>query len=311
VDKNIVDKTYIIDACEYQCRKNNKKLLSPGVMSNFPDRFDGFHTYNRCCRSSQDTGRSKENLKSYTKDRRAYELWSDGNIHAANQFMGSSFFFGKSADHVGAISLGFVHDPRYLRPMTSNDNSAKRDRLTVGDVAKILEIESCTNVYPMTWYSREIWEYIKRNYKSNLDKVGKEYRSALKQNFTNYMFILKSIIENNGNEFLTELLLKPHYEDFMFDYTFNELSEIVDKSERRFTERSKYEFDRYVRIAFQSVVEYHEKENRNFAHNLNISELDILRNITTTIAKNQFKDAFLSLNKLMMEIQNRLIENIK
>ena len=32
--------------------------LSPGAMSNPPDRLDGFHTYNLCCRSKQDTGRS-------------------------------------------------------------------------------------------------------------------------------------------------------------------------------------------------------------------------------------------------------------
>ena len=43
-----------------------------------------------------------------------------------NQFMGSRYFQGTSADHVGPISLGFVHDPRYLRPMTGSDNSAKR-----------------------------------------------------------------------------------------------------------------------------------------------------------------------------------------
>ncbi len=105
-------KDIIIESLEYKCRKGNKSLLGPGAMSNFPDRYDGFHTYNRCCRSAQDKGRSKENLKSYTKDRRAYEYWSDGNIHAADQFMGSSFFEGTSADHIGPISLGFVHDPR-------------------------------------------------------------------------------------------------------------------------------------------------------------------------------------------------------
>lgn len=52
-------KDEIIDALELACRKGNKKLLGPGAMSNFPDRYDGFHTYNRCCRSSQDKGKSK------------------------------------------------------------------------------------------------------------------------------------------------------------------------------------------------------------------------------------------------------------
>ena len=97
LDNTYINRTKeeILNACEYQCRENGRKYLSPGAMSNFPDRYDGFHTYNICCRSSQDKGRSKENLKSYTKDRRAYEYWSDGNIHAANQFMGSDFFIYK------------------------------------------------------------------------------------------------------------------------------------------------------------------------------------------------------------------------
>lgn len=85
-------KDEIIDALELACREGKKKLLGPGAMSDFPDRFDGFHTYNRCCRSIHDSGRWKENLKSYTKDRRAYEFWSDGNIHVADEFMGSGFF---------------------------------------------------------------------------------------------------------------------------------------------------------------------------------------------------------------------------
>ena len=134
----------VIDALELACRKGDKKCLGPGAMSNFPDRYDGFHTYNRCCRAAQDKGRSKENLRSYTKDRRAYQYWSDGNIHAADQFVGSGFFKGTSADHIGPISLGFVHDPRYLQPMSGSDNSAKRDRLSCADIEKIAETQQRT-----------------------------------------------------------------------------------------------------------------------------------------------------------------------
>ena len=106
LDAQTASKEAIIDALEYTSRMGNKNCLGPGAMSNFPDRFDGFHSYNRCCRATQDTGRISANLKSYTKDRRAYEYWSDGNIHAANLFMHSAFFDGTSADHIGPISLG-------------------------------------------------------------------------------------------------------------------------------------------------------------------------------------------------------------
>lgn len=150
LDCKSASKDQIINSLEEVCRKGLKKCLGPGSMSDFPDRFDGFHDYNRCCRSSHDKGRSKDNLKSYNKDRRAYEYWSGGNIHAANQFMGSKFFNGVSADHIGPISLGFVHDSRYLKPMPSGDNSSKRDRLLIEDLEKIIEIQDKTNVYPMS-----------------------------------------------------------------------------------------------------------------------------------------------------------------
>ncbi|HFL9475791.1 TPA: Alw26I/Eco31I/Esp3I family type II restriction endonuclease, partial [Escherichia coli] len=57
-------------------------------MANPPDRFDGFHSFNRCCRSIADKGRTKENLKSYVTDRRVFEYWVDGDWVAADRLMG-------------------------------------------------------------------------------------------------------------------------------------------------------------------------------------------------------------------------------
>lgn len=188
-------KQAIIDALEVTCRTQGKKILSPGAMSNFPDRFDGFHTYNRCCRASQDKGRSKTNLKSYTKDRRAYEYWSDGNIHAANQFMGSSYFAGISADHIGPISLGFIHDSHYLQPMEGSDNSSKRDRLQLVDIEKIIETYNRTQIYPMSWYSKLIWEHIKANYATNRNKIEGSLQRCLK---TKYVELHVYFMDNSG-----------------------------------------------------------------------------------------------------------------
>ena len=266
----------IIALCEKQCREEGKSLLSPGVMSNFPDRFDGFHTYNRCCRSGQDTGRSKENLKSYTKDRRAYEYWSDGNLHAANMFMGSPFFDGISADHIGPISLGFVHDPRYLRPMASSDNSTKRDRLLVEDIEAILAVESATKVYPMSWYSADIWEFIKANYKQHTNIVATRYRDMLKQSMANFMFILKEIKDScgsSGQNFLYFTFIEPKYANFLQTYEFDKLGNIISQAPRRFTDRSKNEIGRFARVAFDSVNDYSEKDNRHVVPNLTQNEL--------------------------------------
>lgn len=305
-------KESIIDALELACRKGGKKCLGPGAMSNFPDRYDGFHTYNRCCRKREDTGRHDDNMKSYTKDRRAYEYWSDGNIHAANQFMGSAFFKDISADHIGPISLGFVHDPRYLQPMTTNDNSSKRDRLQYDDVVKIIEIETQTRVKPISWYSERIWDYIKNNFKANPNKVSEEYRDLLKQSMSNYMYILNQILEsgNKGKDFLIEVLLTPKYECFKYTYTFNSNGTIKSQEPRNFTGRSDEEFDRYVRIALESVSDYNNKDNRHVNPYLTKDEEACLFIICSNIQHDLWHDAAQNLTNLVVNIQNRLINSL-
>ena len=304
-------KEAVITALEYACRKGGKACLGPGAMSNFPDRYDGFHTYNRCCRGTQDKGRSAENMGSYNKDRRAYEYWSDGNIHAANQFMGSSFFDGTSADHIGPISLGFVHDPRYLQPMPGGDNSAKRDRLQYIDIVHAIKVEQRTGVYAMSWYSKLIWEFIKSNFEKNRSKIEGEYRDALKQNITNYMFVLWYILEKcpkNGCGFLIEALLKPNFEYFQYSYEFNSLGEIISKQPRHFTERNANEMERYCRIAIDAVYDYNEKENRNSNPDLTALEIRALDRLCNNINRGQnIKIVLDELRQVMTNIQKRII----
>lgn len=314
LDVELSEKDTIINALEYACRKGDKKCLGPGAMSNFPDRYDGFHTYNRCCRSTEDKGRSKENLKSYTKDRRAYEYWSDGNIHAANQFMGSSFFDGTSADHIGPISLGFIHDPRYLQPMPGGDNSSKRDRLQLIDIESIIETEQRTGIYPMSWQSKSIWNFIRKNYSANLEKVPTIYRDALKQNMANFMFILLTILEscpNKGEDFLVAAFLEPNYDYFKYSYKFNDKGEITEKIDRHYTDRNQFETDRYKRIAINSVYEYSEKDNRNNRSNLNLSEENDLKSICLSIESggSLIKNKQLVIN-LVEKIENRIITSL-
>lgn len=301
----------ILNNCELICRNGNCKKLGPGAMSNFPDRFDGFHTYNRCCRSNEDKGRSKENLRTYGRDRRAYEYWSDGNIHAANLFMNSHFFIGTSADHIGPISLGFVHDPHYLQPMSSGDNSSKRDKLSYEDIELLINIERKTGISAISWFSSKIWNNIKENYKSKPNLIP-VYRYILKQNMANFMFILWTIqqkCKQKGNMFLINNLLKNNFECFNYDYSFNANGEIIKKTLRHKTNSSKNEFDRYIRIAFDSVEEYNNKENRNLKNNLDNDDLECLNQICTLINKNYNENKIK--NKLIVlidTIQNKLIE---
>lgn len=313
LDQSVLNtKDGIITACERVCRMEGKRLLSPGTMSDFPDRYDGFHTYNRCCRAEQDTGRSKENLKSYTKDRRAFEYWSDGNIHAADMFMGSSFFAGTSADHIGAISLGFVHDSHYLRQMFGSDNSTKRDRLLPEDIDEILSVEKRTGVYPMSWYSALIWEYIKANYRQHPELVPITFRELLKQNMANFMSVLYSILEScgaAGEKMLLETLIRPKYEYFAHTYEFNAEGEIIMQTKRHFTERSSNEIERFTRIAFESVYDYNDKNNRHVSPDLTAGEQKALLNLCQQIRAGQMSycRAIELLKELMDAIQKRLI----
>lgn len=74
-----------IDYIEKHFIDNYSRMFSPGVMSNSPDRLDGFHSDGLCCRSKTDKGRHADNLKRYSQDRRAYENWSEGNWNLANR----------------------------------------------------------------------------------------------------------------------------------------------------------------------------------------------------------------------------------
>lgn len=307
-------KETIIDSLEKACRLKSKKALSPGAMSNFPDRFDGFHSYNRCCRSSQDKGRSKENLKSYTKDRRAYEYWSDGNIHAANQFMGSPFFKGASADHIGPISLGFIHDPRYLQKMSSSDNSSKRDRLQLDDVEKIIRTQEKTGIYPMSWQSKLIWEHIRANYRNNIPKISGVYRDALKQNMINFMHILHVIMDKSGSlgkVFLEKAFLEPNFDYFKYSYTFSSDGTIISRTPRHYTGRNDEETDRYVRIAFEAVTEFEDKDNRRNSVDLTVNERIALQQICQDVRMGKAVcDCKREVEVLVESVEKRLIRSL-
>ena len=302
----------IISIAEEKCRNGNMKVLGPGAMSNFPDRYDGFHTYNKCCRGLEDTGRHAENMKTYSKDRRAYEYWSDGNIHAANKFMNSSFFKGTSADHLGPISLGFVHDPLYLRPLSQGENSAKRDRLLKEDIDSIIQIELETHVSPISWFSEIIWKYIKENYQQNPYKI-EDYRLILKQNMNNFMEILWYISnykEISGKEFLVHFLLAPKFDYFQYEYTFDHLGRIQSKKLRNITDATRKEFDRFIRVAFDAVEDYHSKDNRNTKDTLIEEDYLVLDEICHLVAADKTSEkAFSLLQNLMKTIQYRLLQS--
>lgn len=300
----------IIKACEIKCRNGECKYLGPGAMSNFPDRFDGYHSYNRCCRKKEDTGRFDDNMKTYSKDRRAYEYWSDGNIQAANKFMGSSFFKGTSADHVGPISLGFIHDSIQLRPLPSGANSTKRDRLDNETIEEVIRIEKENGISCMSWYNRLIWNYIKDDYTKHLNDEGylEKYRIALKTNVANFMYCLKIIKTETpfGTDFLIKSFLEPNLVYFTYDYTFNDLGKITSKTKRNITDATKKEADRYFRIALDAVDDYDEKDNRN----IKVTIDNQIKNKIKFIAKRIPNGDYVQLKKEFVELMDLIQKNV-
>lgn len=262
---------------------NEPNMLGPGTMSNPPDRLDGFHTYNRCCRTATDKGRSKENLASYSTDRRAFENWSDGNWITANKLMGyissnqnvkqekcaNDQGEGKhprpcSADHIGPISLGFCHRPEF-QLLCSPCNSAKNNRMYYSDVLHLKIIEEAGERVT-TWYADPIWQKCK-NKVSDKDTALRLSR-VMRDNRNIAMMLLADFVK--AGEFLFLLtLLNLDYADYEYSIREDTVS-IKDhiitadflpkKSSLRYVSIQK---TRKIRVAYSALIEYVGKENRN------------------------------------------------
>lgn len=258
-------------------------MLGPGAMANPPDRLDGFHTYNRCCRSKADKGRTKENLSSYSSDRRAFENWVEGNWITANHLMGyinsnalmkrlecANAYDGNlhprpcSADHIGPISLGFCHRPEFQLLCTSC-NSSKNNRMYYSDVLHLIECEKAgENV--VTWYAKPVWDKCK-NLVTDSSTALKLSR-IMRDNRNVAMMLLYDFMEAGQYLFLLTLL-HPEYANYGYainDTTIQIKNQIVTvefitrRSELKYVNMQKR---RKIRVSFSSLQEYADKENRN------------------------------------------------
>lgn len=256
--------------------------LSPGSMSNAPDRLDGFHTYNRCCRHIADKGRSKANLASYSTDRRAFEYWVDGNWVTANKTMGlfrsdpevrkiDCFNSGNgsnhpkpcAADHIGPISLGFAHRPEF-QPLCTPCNSAKNNRMYLTDVEKLIASEN-KGERVTSWYAQPIWDRLKSRVKTQEDAA--KLTRAMRDNRHNAMKLLGLLLERCRYAFLTTFLSLEYANS---TYTLSgwtldgnvTLRATFDEKPSEL-EYSRIQKARRTRIAFLALREYAGKDNRN------------------------------------------------
>ena len=282
-----------------------KGSLSPGVMSNSPDRFDGYHSDGACCRHKSDKGRHKSNLQRYGQDRRVYENWADGDWKMADRLMSEFRKSGVSADHIGPISLGFCHRPKF-NPLSKEENSAKNNRMSLEDVKELLQDEKTEQI--VSWHSQFIWDELKNKVKTDKDAIK---LSDLMRKNLHHVLIIFSMIDEKGYKSFLEGFLNPKYS--YFDYKFEGFDPKTGRYKKMISKKltgknQKNNTKRYYRVAFEKLQEYKEIDNRK----VNIWENDDVDKETeklfTFLKANSFKDAKTQLDKtlkLLAEISSQ------
>ncbi|TFG26697.1 hypothetical protein EU528_13970, partial [Candidatus Thorarchaeota archaeon] len=258
--------------------EKKQTMFSPGAMSNCPDRFDGYHTYNKCCRAREDTGRHRSNLQRYGEDRRAYEYWSDGDWKAAAWLMreinkagkrGICSICGKrgkvTADHLGPISLGFsVGDPPFLRPACRSCNSGRNNRMILADIKELRKKEQ-DGIDVVSWHTKNIWNLLKDKPKS--DEEAKIVSRLLRTNLHYVLTLLGRIAEGGHRQFLVENYLHPEYAYYSIEFLgFDPTTGNYDQIKKKRSTMRQYSrnAERYVRISLESLGQYLDKDNRKF-----------------------------------------------
>lgn len=251
-------------------------LLSPGAMANPPDRFDGFHSFNRCCRAKADTGRHASNMKAYSTDRRVFEYWSEGNWIAADRMMGLiRARFGDhpsadggdgppSADHIGPLSLGFTHRPEF-RLLSKSANSAKNNRMTVWDV-EYLRGREAEGKPIVSWYAAPIWGALQHLVVD--EETALRLSKVMRDNQRQAISFLADLRDSGHATFLASLL-ELDYADYNVEFEDLAVDDFVVKfsrlhSKRRTTKYAAEQKARRLRVGFEALRSYSGKTNRHF-----------------------------------------------
>ncbi|RTQ44660.1 restriction endonuclease, partial [Hymenobacter gummosus] len=227
-----------------------------------------------CCRGEQDTGRHKANLATYTQDRRAYEHWSDGDFNQSNRLMGEYHKHAASylcpngcgntakmtADHIGPISLGFAHRPKF-NALCNSCNSTKNNRMSLSDVQQLIQDEQAGEQV-VSWHSKPIWDALKGLVESNQDAV--KLSRLMATNMQQVLPILAEVYEQTGSEYLTRYL-RPEYA--FQDHRFTgfhplEPEKLVTITKPLDSKNKQKNAERYVRISFEELERFTSKTNR-------------------------------------------------
>lgn len=266
---------------------NEYSGFSPGAMANPPDRLDGFHTYNLCCRAKQDAGRSKENLRTYTVERRAFEQWAEGDWGLANRLMSTigekiGFCVHRgatctsqeptvlTADHIGPISLGFKHAAAFAL-LCRSCNSAKNNRLSLQDVAWLAQMERDGHWSAASWHARPLWRHLRDEITSNEDALL--LSKCLRTNQHLYLTALSTLSDAGAAGALVSLLnLQPAqsrvevHQSALSQLDGVRVVQLTLNDYAREPRQQSYAeslMGRLIRIAFEALEAYGQKTKRN------------------------------------------------
>jgi hypothetical protein len=275
---------------------------SPGVMSNAPDRFDGFHTYNSCHRSTEDRGRHSDNMMRYGEDRRAYENWADGDWKAASWVMQEFRRLKISPDHVGPLSLGFSHRPGAFRPTTWEENTARRNRLSLRDVRILIEDER-RGEQVVSWHTRYIWDALKHRIRSDDDGIA--LTELMRRNMDHVLTILAAVYSAGHRDFLRQFL-HPEYAYYRINIT--KLDRKTGKVDITKVKGSRGEYPRsaarYERKAFEALERYKGKDNRRVQQWDDPEVIRLVDELLQALRKGDPADALKQLHAALQRLAN-------
>jgi hypothetical protein len=168
-----------------------------------------------------------------------------------------------ASDHIGPISLGFTHRPRF-QLLCESCNSAKNNRMYHSDV-ELLKADERTGEEVVSWHSAALWNACKDLVVT--DEHARRLSKMMRDNRHSLMHALKTIADAGAYAFLSSLL---ELERADFDIEFVNLRIVkhltIFDQIRRTTRTTKYAAEqkaRRCRIAFRELLTYFQKSNRN------------------------------------------------
>ena len=159
----------------------------------------------------------------------------------------------------------------------------------------------------ITWHNKYVWDKLKN--KVNNDEDAKKFSKVLLTSHQNVLKIFAIIYKKTGEDFLKRYL---HPEVIPYNYEFEHFNPFDIKKlvihKRRVDNIYKYSNQqRYIRIAFESLQEFDDKDNRNtaFYYNIFIDEIDA---VIVEIRKGAYDIADKKLRQVIVDVEDEIIK---